>query len=97
MYSEHFYLLLLDKDECQSGEFTCDVNAMSINTNGSYDCQCLPPYRGDGFRCFRKSLAIAMSNTSFRNFSPESGFFFFLQVDLSYRKQKTMVIIDQTS
>ena len=59
-----FDLFLIDKDECQSGEFECDMNAECINTIGSYDCRCVPPYFGDGSvgNCFRKDLAIIIFN-----------------------------------
>ena len=41
-----------DIDECKSGmNNLCHTNASCINTNGSYDCQCLPGFTGDGLNC----------------------------------------------
>ena len=45
-------------DECLAGEYICDVNAICVNTIGSYSCQCLPPYFGDGGTCSRKHQII---------------------------------------
>ena len=36
-------------DECTSGNDTCHINATSISTAGSYDCECLSGFMGDGF------------------------------------------------
>ena len=43
-----------DIDECSSGNNTCHVNATCSNTDGSYDCECLPGFMGDGFNCSSK-------------------------------------------
>ena len=40
----------LDVNEC-GRDNDCDSNAMCINQEGSYDCNCKEGYRGDGFSC----------------------------------------------
>ena len=40
-----------DIDECTNGNDTCHINATCINTVGSYDCECLSGFMGDGFNC----------------------------------------------
>ena len=40
--------LLLDIDECSTGEHGCDMLATCVNTDGSYTCNCFPGYSGDG-------------------------------------------------
>lgn len=52
----HFYpyikvYLFSDIDECTSGKDNCDANALCINTEGSYQCNCKPGYFGDGQFC----------------------------------------------
>ena len=39
-----------DIDECEMN--VCDMrNSDCVNTNGSYYCECLPGYTGDGISC----------------------------------------------
>ena len=45
------YISSSDIDECTSGNDTCHINATCINTAGSYDCECLSGFMGDGFNC----------------------------------------------
>ncbi|KAG8455052.1 hypothetical protein GDO86_001318 [Hymenochirus boettgeri] len=40
----------LDVNECGVGS-DCDEHASCHNTNGSYICTCIPPYRGNGKKC----------------------------------------------
>ncbi|XP_020619933.1 uncharacterized skeletal organic matrix protein 5-like [Orbicella faveolata] len=40
-----------DIDECALGTDDCYVNAVCDNTMGSYKCDCIPPYYGDGRVC----------------------------------------------
>lgn len=40
-----------DVDECSSLTTACDVNAVCINTIGSYECVCGDGYAGDGMSC----------------------------------------------
>lgn len=42
------YFHYADIDECQSGSFSCHAQAECVNVPGSYDCNCLPGYTGDG-------------------------------------------------
>ena len=74
----------------------CDVNAVCINTIGSYDCQCQPPYFGDGSMCFRKYLEIMLIIFSilleFQSHIRIFFFFFLLQVDLSYSDHNNTLV-----
>lgn len=48
----HFKLnLLLDIDECISGNHDCHVNATCTNTIGSHNCTCKEGFTGDGRLC----------------------------------------------
>ena len=51
LLSAHSFLFLTDVDECTAGSNTCDDNAECHDTDGSYWCQCLPGYQGDGYDC----------------------------------------------
>lgn len=42
---------LLDTDECALATHDCDANAVCSNTKGSYKCDCIPSYYGDGRVC----------------------------------------------
>ena len=44
--------LLPDIDECLTN--SCDVKAECLNTNGSYECSCVPGFIGDGTTCTGK-------------------------------------------
>ena len=48
--------ILSDDNECESGAHDCDENALCINTEGSYKCDCNEGYNGNGFRCNGKIL-----------------------------------------
>lgn len=43
-----------DVDECFNGNNSCHTNASCFNLIGSYDCDCLPGFMGDGFNCSSK-------------------------------------------
>ncbi|PIO77706.1 calcium binding EGF domain protein [Teladorsagia circumcincta] len=40
-----------DIDECRGYTAVCDRNAWCTNTIGSYNCECMASYRGDGKHC----------------------------------------------
>ena len=42
---------IVDVNECTESSDLCGVNAECRNTDGSYYCQCLSGYRGDGQNC----------------------------------------------
>lgn len=45
-----FYLLsVVDINECEGN--VCDPNAICINTEGSFLCECVSGFRGDGRTC----------------------------------------------
>ena len=47
-----FWILLIDIDECETGQHHCDVNhADCSDTLGSYDCHCKEGFFGDGKIC----------------------------------------------
>ncbi|TNN89510.1 Nephronectin [Liparis tanakae] len=41
-----------DKDECLIGSHRCSRHARCVNTDGSYTCQCLEDYSGNGRTCW---------------------------------------------
>nr|XP_027194219.1 nidogen-2-like [Dermatophagoides pteronyssinus] len=41
----------VDIDECHTRTRVCDMNAICMNELGSFRCQCLDGYVGDGFQC----------------------------------------------
>ena len=44
-------LLISDVDECTLGLSNCSLSGGCLNTEGTYECYCLPGYEGDGFTC----------------------------------------------
>ena len=42
----------LDINECSNGSHNCSLDARCINSQGSYSCQCLHGYSGDGKFCY---------------------------------------------
>ena len=49
------FLNTLDQDECQDASLNnCDENANCTNNQGSYDCNCIEDFFGDGFSCISK-------------------------------------------
>ena len=45
-----FYLLVID--ECITDKHSCDVNAICLDTVGSYTCTCKAGFHGNGRKCF---------------------------------------------
>ena len=43
--------MLTDRDECRDESDDCSDNASCSNTEGSFMCQCLPGFEGDGRTC----------------------------------------------
>ena len=73
----------LDVDECLAGSHNCHVQAICLNTDGSFDCLCDGGWSGDGRRCSSK-------------FSPASfllkyGFRYNVEPRIYYRSQNTVV------
>ena len=44
-------IFILDIDECDRVEHICVEHATCINNDGSYTCDCLEGFTGDGFSC----------------------------------------------
>ena len=40
-----------DVDECNNTTFPCGDNANCTDTDGSFRCDCLNGFQGDGFNC----------------------------------------------
>ena len=45
------YIVLSDIDECSEWLDGCSRDGECLNTEGAYECYCLPGYHGDGFTC----------------------------------------------
>lgn len=53
-------LMMADIDECKDPNLNdCDVNAICINTPGSFNCSCIDNYFGDGRTDRRGCIAKA--------------------------------------
>ena len=50
MTKENFYLLL-DINECDNGSHNCHSNAKCTDEDGSFTCECLPGFEGNGVDC----------------------------------------------
>ena len=48
LFQSCFNTLHTDIDECRSEFHTCDSNAMCVNTNGSFECDCKDGFTSDG-------------------------------------------------
>ena len=49
-----YYILLYttaDINECELGVHDCFQDAICINKIGSFECECLPGFSGDGMTC----------------------------------------------
>ena len=52
-------MIIVDVDECEANLAECHDKAKCINTFGSYRCECLTGFVGDGFIC-RGKLVIQL-------------------------------------
>ena len=55
----------LDVDECLQNSNDCDANANCTNTEGSYTCECLGGYTGNGRNC--SGIAKGLNRKSWWN------------------------------
>ena len=55
-----FYNFYLDILECSIGTDDCHYNASCTNTVGSYRCQCLEGFTGDGIDCEGKGSIMVV-------------------------------------
>lgn len=46
-----FSVFCSDVDECNADASSCDDHATCTNSYGSYNCQCISGYTGDGQTC----------------------------------------------
>lgn len=51
MIAQQIMILYSDVDECLTSKDNCHTNASCSNSEGSYGCQCVPGFTGDGFTC----------------------------------------------
>ena len=58
-YAYALFILLLDMDECSTGQYSCNALASCVNTIGSYYCECPAGYQGRG-----KVVCTGMSSST---------------------------------
>ncbi|CAB3397402.1 unnamed protein product [Caenorhabditis bovis] len=58
-YQKNEYGECIDIDECRGFKGVCDRNAWCVNEIGSYRCECMAAYRGDGKYCTYVGLGRA--------------------------------------
>ena len=51
-------VVISDLDECVTGSYACDLNAVCQNTVGSYTCSCKAGYTGDEETCQGEMFTI---------------------------------------
>ena len=45
------FVITIDVDECAINGHNCDPFANCTNTDGNFNCTCLPGYKGNGTHC----------------------------------------------
>lgn len=58
--NQPYLILISDVDECKKGSNRCDANALCMNTNGGYTCECKVGFQGDGFHCVGTAHKFAL-------------------------------------
>ncbi|CAI4225023.1 unnamed protein product [Auanema sp. JU1783] len=69
-YEKNQYGECIDIDECRGYERICDKNAWCTNTIGSYSCECMASYRGDGRHC--TYVGLGRSSIDCKDCSPDA-------------------------
>uniref|UniRef100_A0A158P7P9 Delta-like protein n=1 Tax=Angiostrongylus cantonensis TaxID=6313 RepID=A0A158P7P9_ANGCA len=69
-YEKNQYGECVDIDECRGYTAVCDRNAWCTNTIGSYQCECMAAYRGDGSHC--TFVGLGRSSLDCRDCSPNA-------------------------
>ena len=59
-YSKCYALIHTDIDECSRGD-VCHILASCNDTEGSYECNCVGGFEGDGFNCTGKDNNYCVS------------------------------------
>lgn len=55
-----------DKDECLDSTHLCSRHSQCFNTSGSYTCQCLEDYSGDGHTCWPRRASQSKTSMYLR-------------------------------
>nr|CDJ80967.1 Proteinase inhibitor I2 and EGF calcium-binding domain containing protein [Haemonchus contortus] len=69
-YEKNTYGECIDIDECRGYTAVCDRNAWCTNTIGSYSCECMASYRGDGKHC--TYVGLGRSSLDCQDCSPDA-------------------------
>ena len=52
-----------DTNECEDKVHNCSDTANCVDVIGTYRCECLPGYHGDGHNCLSRCLAEVLSKS----------------------------------
>jgi hypothetical protein len=55
---DHIFFTVADVNECDINTHNCDDNAICINTDGSYTCECNIGFTGNGVYCTGNSMTL---------------------------------------
>ena len=61
------FIVLIDVDECVDNPTVCHINAVCLNSEGSYICSCKPEFQGDGKNnCKGEKIFINMRSVKWK-------------------------------